>query len=108
MHRANLGVPMSGVNRRHSRRIRTRFLTLHSSGRDEGDGFLTDISDSGALVEEVASQPSIGNRVRLRVCLPDQAEFELIGQVVRHTESGFSVEFEKRYAFLRELIISSS
>ena len=47
---------MSGVNRRYSRRIKTRFLTLHSSGRDEGDGFLTDISDSGALVEEGATQ----------------------------------------------------
>ncbi len=95
---------MSGVNRRHSRRIKTWFLTLHSSGRDEGDGFLTDISDSGALVEEVASQPSIGNRVRLLVCLPDQAEFELVGQVVRHTESGFGVEFEKHYPILRHLI----
>ena len=95
---------MSGVNRRHSRRIKTRFLALHSSGRDEGDGFITDISDSGALVEEVTSQPSIGNRVRLLVRLPDQAEFELVGQVVRHTESGFGVEFEKHYPFLRQLI----
>ncbi len=95
---------MSGVNRRHSRRIKTWFLSLHSSGRDEGDGFIIDISNSGALVEEVTSQPSIGNRVRLLVCLPDRAEFELVGQVVRHTESGFGVEFEKRYAFLRQLI----
>ena len=95
---------MSGGNRRHSRRIKTRFLTLHSSGRDEGDGFITDISDSGALVEEVKSQPSIGKRVRLVFCLPDQAEFELVGQVVRHTESGFGVEFEKHYPILRHLI----
>ncbi len=95
---------MSGVNRRHSRRIKTRFLTLHSSGWDEGEGCITDISDSGALVEEVTSQPSIGNRVRLIVCLPDQAAFELIGQVVRHTESGFGVEFEKPYPILRHLI----
>ncbi len=95
---------MSGVNRRHSRRIKTRFLALHSSGRDEGEGCITDISDSGALVEEVTSQPSIGKRVRLLVCLPDQAEFELVGRVVRHTEGGFGVEFEKHYPFLRQLI----
>ncbi len=95
---------MSGVNRRDSRRVKTWFLALHSSGRDEGDGFLTDVSNSGALVEEATSQPSIGNRVRLLVRLPDQAEFELVGQVVRHTESGFGVEFEKNYPILRHLI----
>ncbi len=95
---------MSVVNQRHSRRIKTWFLTLHSSGRDEGEGCITDISDSGALVEEVTSQPSIGKRVHLIVRLPDQADFELVGRVVRHTESGFGVEFEKHYPFLRQLI----
>ncbi len=95
---------MSGVDRRHSCRIKTRFLELHSSGRDEGDGFIIDISDSGALVEEATSQPSIGNRVRLLVRLPNQAKVELVGQVVRHTESGFGVEFEKYYPVLRHLI----
>ncbi len=95
---------MSVVNQRHSRRIKTWFLTLHSSGRDDGDGFIIDISDSGALVEEVTSSPSIGTRVRLLVRLPDQAEFELIGQVVRLTESGFGVEFEKHYPILHNLI----
>ncbi len=95
---------MSRVDRRRSLRIKTWFLVLHSSGRDEGEGMLTDISDSGALVEEATSQPSIGNRVRLLVLLPDQAEFELVGQVVRHTESGFGVEFEKHYPILHNLI----
>ena len=95
---------MSVVDRRHSRRIKTWFVALHSSGRDEGDGFLTNISNSGALVEEVTSPPSIGRRVRLLVCLPDQAEFELIGKVVRLTESGFGVEFEKHYPILHHLI----
>ena len=95
---------MSLENRRRSRRIKTWFMALHSSGRDEGDGFLTDISDAGALVEEASSQPSIGNRVCLFVRLPDQAEFELVGQVVRHTERGFGVEFEKRYPILHHLI----
>ncbi len=95
---------MSGVNRRHSRWAKTRFLALHSSGRDEGDGFITDISDSGALVEEVTSQPSIGNRVRLLLCLPNQAKLQIVGQVVRHTESGFGVEFEKHYPILRHLV----
>ncbi len=95
---------MSGVNRRHSRRIKTWFQALHSSGRDEGDGFLTDISDSGSLVEEATSQPSIGNRVRLLVLLPDQTELELVGQIVRHTEGGFGVEFEKHYPILHHLI----
>ncbi len=77
---------------------------LHSSGRDEGDGFLTDVSNSGALVEEVTSPPNIGSRVRLLVRLPDQDEFELVGQVVRHTEGGFGVEFEKHYPILPHLI----
>ena len=95
---------MSLVNRRHSRRIKTWFQALHSSGRDEGDGFLTDISDSGALVEEATSQPSIGNRVRLLVLLPDQTELELVGQIARHTEGGFGVEFEKHYPILPHLI----
>ncbi len=60
--------------------------------------------DSGALVEEATSQPSIGKRVRLLVRLPDEADIELVGQVVRHTESGFGVEFEKHYPILRHLI----
>ena len=96
---------MSGVDRRRSRRIKwTALHALHSSGRDEGDGFLTNISNAGALVEEVTSQPSIGNRVRLLVRLPDQAEFELVGRVVRHTENGFGIEFEKHYPILSHLI----
>ena len=95
---------MSVVNRRHCCRIKTGYQVVYSSGRDDGDGFLTNISDSGALMEEVSFQPRIGNRVRLLVCLSDQVEFELVGQVARHTEGGFSVEFEKHYPILHHLI----
>ena len=96
---------MSDVDKRQASRIKTWFHTLHSSGRDEGEGVLTDISDAGGLVEEVTSQPRIGKRVRLLVCLGDRAEsFELVGQVVRHTENGFAIEFEKSYPILRDLI----
>ena len=95
---------MSGADQRQARRIKTWFEALHSSGRNEGDGFIIDLSDSGALVEEVTFQPSIRSRVRLLVRLPDRTELELVGQVVRCTESGFGVEFEKHYPILRQLI----
>ncbi len=96
---------MSEMDERRASRIKTWFHTLHSSGRDEGEGVLTDISDTGALVEEITSTPRIGKRVRLLVCLDDRAEsFELVGQVVRYTDSGFAIKFEKSYPILSDLI----
>ncbi len=79
-------------NRKHPR-FRTRFDTLCSSGREEGVGVLMDISYSGAHLEETSLRPPVGTEVRLYVFVQPVSPFELVGQVVRHTETGFAIEY---------------
>lgn len=81
---------------RRDRRIRTRFETLYSTERREGGGMLADISYSGARFEQTSLQPRAGARVRIHVFLPSRSEpFELVGEVVRVTEQGFAIRYEK-------------
>ena len=83
-------------NHHRSPRIKTRFETLYCFQREEGAGVLADISHSGALVEDATVRPGLGTPMRVHVFLAGQAEpFELVGQVVRHTGSGFAIEYEK-------------
>lgn len=83
-------------DKRHGARISTRFETLYCSERQEGAGVLRDISESGARLGESEIQPRIGAQVRLHVLLPDhEAPFELVGEVVRHTERGFAIAYRK-------------
>lgn len=91
----------SSDNRRRSTRIAARFDTLYGfetlypSERQEGSGMLAEISHRGAALEDTSAQPRIGARVRLYVFTRPVAPFEFIGDVVRHTKSGFAIEFEK-------------
>ena len=81
---------------RRSPRIRTWFETHFSSQRQEGEGVLADVSYTGARVEDTGIQPSVGALAILYVCLPDDPKpFQLEGKVVRHTEAGFAIEYEK-------------
>jgi hypothetical protein len=66
----------------------------------EDDGMLADISYSGALIEGTTMQPEIGTRVVLYVYLKPpsafeaKAPFELTGHIVRHSSTGFAIEYE--------------
>ncbi len=81
--------------RRRNARVRAKFETLYSSGRQEGAGVLTDISYRGALLEDASLRPDLADYVRLYVFVRPVDPFELVGSVVRHTSDGFAVEFEK-------------
>ena len=70
------------MDKRQHPRFRARFDVLYSSGRMEGAGVLTDISYSGARLEETSIQPTVGTRVRLYVFVQPIAPFELIGHEV--------------------------
>lgn len=96
---------MTTAERRLSRRAITHFETLFSSGRLEGSGVLCDFSSTGARIEEATGKPTIGARVVLFTPLQDSdRSFETPGSVVRHTEGGFAIEFEKAPIDLQQLL----
>ncbi len=82
------------MDKRKDTRFRTRFDALYSSGAQEGAGVLTDISYSGARVEDASMHPEIGTHVRLYIFLQPVAPFELEGEVVRADEAGFAVIYK--------------
>jgi uncharacterized protein (TIGR02266 family) len=81
-------------------RIHIRLEAHCSVGHFEAVGVLTNISYSGALIEDTSMQPEIGTPIVLYVYLePPSAfkvvtPFELTGQVVRHSSTGFAIEYE--------------
>jgi hypothetical protein len=92
------------MDRRRSPRFRSRFDTLVSAGAHEGAGVLTDISYSGARLEDTSLQPPVGTRVRLYVFVQPVAPFELEGVVSRHLEKGFAITYELFDAEIRRLV----
>lgn len=94
------------TDHRRDLRVRTAFETLYAAGRKEGAGRLADISYHGARVEvdNAASLPPIGSTVRLYVFLQPVSPFEIEGEVVRHGESGFAMEYKEVDPELRHLV----
>ena len=74
------------MERRKDIRFRARFDALISYGPAEGAGVLTDLSYSGARMEETSLRPYLGTSVRLYVFVQPVAPLELVGRVTRHTE----------------------
>jgi hypothetical protein len=88
---------------RRSHRIRTWFETHFSSQRREGEGVLTDISYTGARLEDTSIQPHVGAHTVLYVSLPDDSKpFQVEGKVARHTDTGFAIDYEDQDASIRE------
>jgi hypothetical protein len=79
------------MERRKNPRYKARFDALYSSGAQEGAGVLAEISYAGVRLEDSSIRPAIGTRVQLYIFLRPVQPFELVGRVVRHTESGFAV-----------------
>ncbi len=85
--------------RRHVR-FTTALNAHHSSDTGEGIGVLANISYCGALVEDSSVQPSLGSKVRLYVFVEPKdpiapaTPYELVGRVVRHSSSGFAIDYE--------------
>jgi len=92
------------MDRRRSPRFRSRFDALLSTGRHEGAGTLAELSYSGARLDDASIRPEPGTRVTLYVFVQPVAPFELQGVVVRHTETGFAVDYDLFDAEIRRLV----
>jgi len=96
--------PGKGMEQRKDPRFRTRFDALISAGAMEGAGILADISYSGARLDDASHTPPVGASVRLYVFVHPVMPFEIEGQVVRATESGFAIRYEVADAEVRRLV----
>ena len=89
------------LEKRRDARFLTALNAHYSSGPEEGIGVLTNISNSGALIEDSSVQPTVGSRVRIYVFtepadpIAPASPYELVGRVVRHSNSGFAIEYEE-------------
>jgi len=92
------------MDRRRHPRFRARFDALCSNERQEGAGVLTDISYSGARLEESTLEPVLGAKVRLYVFVQPVSPFELVGEVVRTSSSGFSIAYQVESDEVRRLV----
>ncbi len=92
------------VEKRLNPRSLARFETLFSSERLEGSGILCNFSSTGALVEEATKKPRVESDVFLYVPLDGDRSFKTSGSVVRHTETGFAIAFEKAPIDLQQLL----
>ena len=92
------------MDQRRSLRFRARFDTLISGDSEEGAGILSEISYAGARVDEASTKPEVGTKVTLYVFIQPVAPFELHGEVVRHCEGGFAVEYKDLSDELRALV----
>jgi hypothetical protein len=90
------------TERRRDTRFAIRLEAHFAFGRVVEVGVLANISYSGALIEDITMQPAVGTDVVLGVHFTppsdseEKAPFELTGIVVRHTSSGFAIEYKDR------------
>ncbi len=89
--------------RRDSQRAVAHFKCLCSGFGGTGSGVLTNISGSGAQIEETSFVPVRGELVGLSLDLPLPGASLLIGWVIRHSESGFAIEFDESDAKTQRL-----
>jgi hypothetical protein len=88
------------VDKRRGARVCTALNAHYSSGPEDGIGVLANISYSGALIEGSSVQPTVGTKVRIYVFtepvdpIAPASPYELVGRVVRHSPSGFAIEYE--------------
>ena len=88
------------LEKRRDARYLTALNAHYSSGPEEGIGVLANISNSGALIEDSSVQPTVGNRVRIYVFtepvdpIAPASPYELVGRVVRHSSSGFAIQYD--------------
>jgi len=100
----------SSVEKRRGTRVATALHAHYASGPEEGIGVLTNISYSGALIEDSSAQPTVGSRVRIYVFsepedpISPASPYELVGRVVRHSSSGFAIEYDETEPDVLELV----
>jgi len=98
------------LEQRRGERFVTALNAHYSTGPEDGIGVLSNISYSGALIEGSSVQPSVGSRVRVYVFTEPEdpiapaSPYELVGRVVRHSTSGFAIEYEDDDPEVHELV----
>lgn len=89
-------------------RIKAKFDVLYSLGKEEGAGLLVDLSYTGARFENPSIVPPLGTEVRIYVFVMPVDPFQLSGRVVRHTETGFAIEYEELDDAAKRLVDDAS
>ena len=98
------------LEQRRNARYATALNAHYSAGPEDGIGVLANISYSGALIEDSSVQPTVGSKVRIYVFtepidpIAPASPYELVGRVVRHSSSGFAIEYEETDPEVRKLI----
>jgi hypothetical protein len=96
--------------RRRGLRVSTALNAHYSSGPEDGIGVLVNISTSGALIEGSSVQPTVGSKVRIYVFtepvdpIAPASPYELVGRVIRHSSSGFAIEYDDADPEVNQLV----
>ena len=105
------GVAMSSYQeKRRDARFPVALNAHYSAGPEEGIGVLSNISYSGALIEDSSVQPTVGAKVRIYVFVESAdpiapaSPYELVGRVIRHSSSGFAIEYEESDSEVHQLV----
>ncbi len=91
------------TKRRRGYRVSIRLEAYCSEDLVEVIGVLTNISYSGALIEDTSMQPEIGTQIVLYLFLKPPgafkavSPFKLAGHVVRHSSTGFAIEYDQKF-----------
>ncbi len=91
------------TNKGRGYRVSMRLEAYCSEDLFEVVGVLADISYSGALIEDTSMQPEIGTPIVLYLYLKPPgafkavSPFKLTGHVVRHSSTGFAIEYEHSF-----------
>ncbi len=84
------------TEQRAATRVRLRAPVEYRGSEERGTGTIWDISASGARLEDVSTCLERGATAWLRCSFfLGSFDVELEGSVVRHTETGFAVEFRE-------------
>ena len=93
-------------HKRSHPRAEVDIVVLYASGTERGSGILASLSLSGALLETTSIQPPIGAAVEIRIRMPnDDKPLALAGIAVRHSASGFAIQFSKSAEVVRQLLV---
>ncbi len=95
-------------DRRRARRIKAGFEVFFDSAREGGPAILADVSSVGALLEQAQSRPRVGASVRMTMLPNSSKRLQLAGHVIRHTEAGFAIEFERLNPRVYHLLIEGA
>jgi len=93
------------LQKRSHPRAEVDIVVLCASGTDRGSGILASLSLSGALLETTSIQPPLGAAVEIRIRQPNDDEpLALAGFAVRHSNSGFAIQFSMSAEVVRQLL----